>query len=106
MPTFSTFRLFSIPLLRFFQAYKTGASSPTQIADKILAALPYLQDKFRMFSSYPLEGSVESDAAASTARYSAGSPLSVWDGVPVAFKDMLRVKGYVYLPLMKKLEQS
>ena len=39
--------------------------------------------------------SVEPAAAESSKRYAAGTPLSIFDGVPVAFKDMIAVRGYV-----------
>lgn len=34
-------------------------------------------------------------AAESSKRYAAGAPLSIFDGVPVAFKDMIAIRGYV-----------
>jgi Asp-tRNA(Asn)/Glu-tRNA(Gln) amidotransferase A subunit family amidase len=81
------------------EAFKASSSSPTVtptvVASKILAAIPSLQEKYRMFSTHPLVDSIESAAAASTLRYAAGAPLSIWDGVPVAFKDMIPVEGYV-----------
>ena len=84
-------------VLALHAAYKIkgGKNSPATVAAKILAAFPALQAKYRPFSSHPLQGSLEAAAAASTARYAAGAPLSVWDGVPVAFKDMVPIEGYV-----------
>ena len=84
-------------VLALHAAYKeaTTTTTPSAVAAKILAAFPGLQAKYRAFSSHPLEGSIEAAAAASTARFAAGAPLSVWDGVPVAFKDMVPISGYV-----------
>ena len=33
-------------------------------------------------------------AAAATARFASNTSLSIFDGVPVAFKDMMCVKGF------------
>ena len=77
------------------EAFKAETSTtPTTVASKILEAFPALQDKYRPFSSYPLLGDIEAAARASTERYAQGTPLSVWDGVPVALKDMVQIRGY------------
>ncbi len=47
---------------------------------------------FNLFSSID-EAEVLRQAAASDVRHQAGQPLSVFDGVPVAFKDMMEVTG-------------
>lgn len=57
------------------------------------------QQTHRMFSDWPpcpacLAG-MEAAAGRSQQRYDAKAPLSIWDGVPVAFKDMIKVKGYI-----------
>ena len=83
-------------VLALHEAYTASTTTPTAVAGKILAAIPDLQHKYRMFSTHPLAGSIEGAAAASTARYAAAAPLSIWDGVPVAFKDMVDIAGYVY----------
>jgi hypothetical protein len=85
----------SSEVMALHEAFKSKASSPSKVANKILAAFPTIQEKFRCFSTYPLLGDIEKAAAASTERFAAGKPLSIWDGVPVAFKDMIPVAGYV-----------
>ena len=46
-----------------------------------------------MFTADPLRDEIMDSARQSDARYAAGTPLSIFDGVPVAFKDMIRVRG-------------
>ena len=76
-------------------ARNDAGETPLDMVAIEYAAIPSLQEKYRMFSTHPLVDSIESAAAASTLRYAAGAPLSIWDGVPVAFKDMIPVAGYV-----------
>ena len=40
-------------------------------------------------------GDIERQAAESTARFAKKAPRSIWDGVPVASKDMVAQRGYV-----------
>jgi hypothetical protein len=84
----------SSDVVALHEAFKAESSTPTAVANKILSAFPALQDKYRPFSSFPLLGDIEAAAAASTQRYKQGAYLSVWDGVPVALKDMVHIKGY------------
>jgi hypothetical protein len=79
-------------VLRMHAAFQTGATTPSDVTAKLLRALPSLQDAYRMFSSHPLAGEMEAAARLSDARYAAKAPLSIWDGVPVAFKDMIPLK--------------
>jgi Asp-tRNA(Asn)/Glu-tRNA(Gln) amidotransferase A subunit family amidase len=50
--------------------------------------------QFHLFSSL-LPEDVMRQAGESDERWRRGAPLSVFDGVPVAFKDMMDVKGHV-----------
>jgi len=79
---------------QFHQAYKEGSATPVQVVKKMLSSLLLLQPKYKIFVDYQ-EQDILAQARASEARYKARAHLSVFDGVPVAVKDMLPVKGYV-----------
>ena len=73
----------------YAQAYRSGATTPEEVAAKVLAAI-----KASDAADLPLRAFIANDAddvlaqaRAATARIRAGSPLSVFDGVPVAIKD-------------------
>jgi len=59
-----------------------------------LARASKKQIRYVIFASLDRDD-VLAQAAASTARYHAGKPLSVLDGVPIAVKDMIAVKGHI-----------
>ena len=73
----------------YAQAYRSGATTPEEVAARVLAAI-----KASDAADLPLRAFIANDAddvlaqaRAATARIRAGSPLSVFDGVPVAIKD-------------------
>lgn len=73
--------------------YLAGDLTPTAVAETLL---PLIQ-KDGPFSVGFLESQadvVRAAAAASTKRYAAGKSLGPLDGVPVAVKDELHLKGY------------
>eukprot|EP01105_Mastigella_eilhardi_P007210 TRINITY_DN18720_c0_g1_i1.p1 TRINITY_DN18720_c0_g1~~TRINITY_DN18720_c0_g1_i1.p1 ORF type:complete len:621 (+),score=108.63 TRINITY_DN18720_c0_g1_i1:27-1889(+) len=82
-------------VLDYCQAYKCGSSTPV---DVVLNLLRYIDESNS--GPKPLRAVVEhvdkdlllSWAQASTERWRAGKPLSLFDGIPVIFKDQLRVK--------------
>ncbi|KAG2523966.1 hypothetical protein BBO99_00005070 [Phytophthora kernoviae] len=76
--------------------YASREVSPVQVAKALLAAVEKNQQ-----SEYPLSLFVEKhddeileQAKASAERYARGEPLGVLDGVPVAIKDEVHVKGH------------
>ena len=73
----------------YAQAYRSGATTPEEVAARVLAAI-----KASDAADLPLRAFIANDAddvlaqaRAASARIRAGSPLSVFDGVPVAIKD-------------------
>lgn len=73
----------------FSAAYQQGTSSPEVVAEKVIEAVADSNQQ-----EPPLRAMIFSDAedirrqaAESSARYQAGKPLSLLDGVPVAIKD-------------------
>jgi Asp-tRNA(Asn)/Glu-tRNA(Gln) amidotransferase A subunit family amidase len=76
--------------------YASGKVTPVQVANALLAAVEKNQQ-----SDYPLHLFVEkhddeilAQAKASAERYARGEPLGVLDGVPVAIKDEVHIKGH------------
>jgi hypothetical protein len=81
----------------FHEAYKSGKTTPRKVIDVLLPLIRRdVKDKSEHAMAF-LETKVElviAAADASTRRWAEGTPLGVLDGVPVAVKDELDVKGY------------
>lgn len=93
----ATFTKQTSRVMNFHDTYKSTNNSvtPTVVAERLLVAIDKLQPKYRMFSyGTVLREEILEAASASTLRYKNNTPLSIFDGVPVAFKDMIEVKGY------------
>ena len=78
--------------------YQSGAATPLQVAE---ALLPLVRRDVQPQSKYAVAWTqtdadgVLAAARASTARWAAGRPLGVMDGVPFGVKDDIDVKGFV-----------
>lgn len=81
-------------VMAMHRAFLSGSTTPEEVAKRLIKAVEKLQPKYKMFSSFLPEDVME-QARASTARYKANKPLSVFDGVPVGMKDMTPVRGHV-----------
>ncbi len=77
----------------FTSAYKSGRTSPTEVAERFLAAYAKLNPQIHAFIAVNPDD-VRRQAAAATERWKSGKPLGPLDGVPVAIKDELDVAGY------------
>jgi hypothetical protein len=75
--------------------YRLGNGLPSEVLGRTLRQLQQWESEsnFKIFSDLH-EQEVLEQARASDARFRAGTPLSVLDGVPVAMKDMLCVAGH------------
>ncbi|MBI5033256.1 MAG: amidase [Chloroflexi bacterium] len=76
-------------VLDYADAYRAGAITPETVAENFLAAVKESDARdpaLRAFIAIQRDD-VMAQARASTKRIQAGKPLSVFDGVPVAFKD-------------------
>ncbi|RLN82372.1 hypothetical protein BBJ28_00010566 [Nothophytophthora sp. Chile5] len=90
----ATFKHWSIG--DYTSRYASGELSPVQVAKAVLAAV-----KRNEQSEFPLNLFIEkhddailAQAKASADRYARGEPLGVLDGVPVAIKDEVHIKGH------------
>ncbi len=72
--------------------YRSGAFSPLEVAEACLARAEAIQPALNAFTLIDHDGA-RSAAAAATARWAAGSPLSPLDGVPGTVKDIVWIRG-------------
>eukprot|EP01103_Thecamoeba_quadrilineata_P010225 TRINITY_DN2141_c0_g1_i2.p1 TRINITY_DN2141_c0_g1~~TRINITY_DN2141_c0_g1_i2.p1 ORF type:complete len:548 (+),score=106.58 TRINITY_DN2141_c0_g1_i2:3-1646(+) len=80
----------------YVAAYRSNRTTPLAVAQKLLeniAASNELQKPLGAYISIDAEDFL-AQAEASTRRYQEGKTLSVLDGVPLAIKDEIDVKGY------------
>ena len=82
-------------VLKLYRAFSDRSLSPVDVANKVLSSIEALNVKYRPFSVEPNVAEILKSAADSESRYLDEKPLSIFDGVPVAFKDMINIKGYV-----------
>ncbi len=77
-------------------AYRSSAATPEQVARRLLEALDQserLDPPLRAFIAVNRDDLLH-QAEASTERFQAGAPLSIFDGVPVAVKDEVDMAPY------------
>uniref|UniRef100_A0A7S2SUD1 Amidase domain-containing protein n=1 Tax=Rhizochromulina marina TaxID=1034831 RepID=A0A7S2SUD1_9STRA len=79
---------------RLHSAYRSGRVTPSEVLGRVVRAVEQSHAPLRIFSSFN-STDVFDQARASTERYAADAPLSIFDGVPIAVKDMLHVKGHI-----------
>src|SRR5690606_37266882 len=75
----------------FARRYRSGELSPVQVAQRLIEAIRASNSGAKPINAVinSSEHDILSQARASEARFKAGQPLSVLDGVPVAVKDEL-----------------
>ncbi|KIJ42142.1 hypothetical protein M422DRAFT_171455 [Sphaerobolus stellatus SS14] len=78
----------------YVAAYKSGAVTPTQVAERILEILATDSTKEHYFIAPTPKDALLAAAAASTERYRSGGALPM-DGVPLVVKDEVDVAGTV-----------
>ncbi len=77
----------------FTSKYKTGETTPTQVAKQIIQVVKATKSKNPLIVLMDEEDIIR-QANESSKRYEAGHPQGVLDGVPIAIKDEIPVKGY------------
>jgi Asp-tRNA(Asn)/Glu-tRNA(Gln) amidotransferase A subunit family amidase len=88
-PTIASFLCFAEARRAFAEANDT----PRAYLERCLERIADLEPKVHAFVRLDADGA-RSAADAATARWRAGRPLSVVDGLPVAIKDCFDVKGF------------
>ena len=82
-----------MPVLTSFFAetaeFKAGRSSPSRFLDKCLARLDEAEPTLKAFVHLAGRDAAKALAAASDARWKAGTPLSPIDGLPIVIKDII-----------------
>lgn len=84
-------------VLDYHEAYKSGALSPIDVVDALLPLIRKDVSNPSRHTTAFLETRVDlvqKAAAASAERYKRGKPISPLDGIPVAVKDEVDLKGY------------
>lgn len=82
-------------VLKMHLSFKREETTPLLVAKKTLSEIERLQPTYRMFSAAAHSEEILAAAAQSTKRYADKKPLSIFDGIPIAFKDMIPIAGYV-----------
>ena len=74
--------------------YRTLEAKPSDVMKRAIAAVrSWEKEGFVIFSSL-IEEDILNQAYESDKRHAAGQPLSIFDGVPVAIKDQINVRGH------------
>ncbi|KAG8415649.1 hypothetical protein J3459_012107 [Metarhizium acridum] len=84
----------------YHELYKSGKATPLDVAKALLPLTKPGKDKKTSYedawaNNHGNDELVFEAARASTARWAAGKPLGILDGVPIGVKDDVNVKGYV-----------
>jgi Asp-tRNA(Asn)/Glu-tRNA(Gln) amidotransferase A subunit family amidase len=75
------------------RAFAAGTDTPRALLERCLARVADLEPKVQAFVRLDADGARQA-ADAATARWQAGRPLSIVDGLPVAIKDCFDVRGF------------
>jgi aspartyl-tRNA(Asn)/glutamyl-tRNA(Gln) amidotransferase subunit A len=73
--------------------YRQRTVSPIEVTEAILKRIEALQPTFNAYRHVDAESAL-AQAKASENRWAQGRPLGPLDGIPVAFKDLLHVRGW------------
>lgn len=79
----------------YHASYATGATTPVEVVKVLLEAVPRVEARVGAVFTEIRAAEVLAQAVASRARWESDAPLSVWDGVPIAVKEMIDVEGHV-----------
>lgn len=80
-------------VMDYHGVYRSRTATPVEVMERWIQGAEQNLRHLHIFSDVSPE-SIRSQARASAERWANGDPLSVWDGVPVAVKDMSPVRGY------------
>lgn len=85
--------LTSLDVSGILKQYRARTLSPVAVTQAILTRIEQLQPRFNAYRFVDAEGALAA-AQASEARWLQGRNLGPLDGIPVAFKDLLHVRGW------------
>jgi Asp-tRNA(Asn)/Glu-tRNA(Gln) amidotransferase A subunit family amidase len=81
-------------VVHYAEMYRSGKARPSEVMQKAMAAArEWEKQGFIIFTSL-IESDVLEQARKSDERHKNGNPLSIFDGVPVAFKDSINVTNH------------
>lgn len=82
-------------VLDYHEAYKSKMTTPVKVLEAAFSAIDELPPERRIFTPIGMvqRDALMAEAEAASARYQKGQPLSAFDGVPVAVKDMVPMAG-------------
>ena len=77
-------------------AFRTGARTPSELAEALIERIRLTHEETPSLGAVIAHDfdALRADAAASTARYAAGTPRGPLDGVPVGVKDELDQRDF------------
>ncbi|HEY5147864.1 MAG TPA: amidase [Polyangiaceae bacterium] len=82
-----------LPATALIDLYRAKALSPVEVVKAVLQRAEALEPVFNAFRLLDAKGAIE-EARGSEARWLRSEPRGLLDGVPVAFKDLLDVRGW------------
>ncbi|MDA3147400.1 amidase [Leucobacter sp. UCMA 4100] len=82
----------SLDAATLVEKYRSGELTPSEVAESVIARVAEREPELNAFYLFD-EEQVRADAAASTKRWQAGSPLSDFDGVPATVKENIAREG-------------
>eukprot|EP00879_Flechtneria_rotunda_P002196 GHRR01002382.1.p1 GENE.GHRR01002382.1~~GHRR01002382.1.p1 ORF type:complete len:694 (+),score=228.48 GHRR01002382.1:133-2214(+) len=80
-------------ILDYHHAYMQEWLTPSEVADRTIKFIESCNNKYQWLSAWS-DDNIRQQAAAATARYAGGRPLSVFDGVPFVVKDSIDALPY------------
>lgn len=80
-------------IIDYHAAYNSKRTTPRKVLEAVFAALDELPPEHKAFSETVDRTILREEAEESARRYARGCPLSVFDGVPTAVKDMVMMQG-------------
>jgi Asp-tRNA(Asn)/Glu-tRNA(Gln) amidotransferase A subunit family amidase len=82
-------------VLDFARVYRNQSQKPSEVIRRSIKAVRQFKGAGLTIFSSLIEADVIQQAIASDLRHEAGQPLSLLDGVPIAFKDMMDVEHHL-----------
>ena len=95
--------LCSLTAAQLLDGYRTRTLSPVEVAEAVLKRIEEFNPRFNAFNFLSPEETLKSSKA-SEARWMAGQPMGLLDGVPVSIKDLLLTRGWPTLRGSKTID--